>query len=50
VTLQNHCFIHWSARFQTPKDQTEELINLVQNGVQRAGIQAIEKKVTAHVD
>jgi hypothetical protein len=50
ATLQNHCFIHWSARFQTPKDQTKALINLVQNSIQRAGIQAIEKKVTAHVD
>ncbi|MAC72148.1 MAG: MxaD family protein [Marinovum sp.] len=50
VTVQNHCFVHWSARFQTPKDKAEELVKLVRDGVQRAGIQAIEKEIVAHVD
>jgi hypothetical protein len=50
VTVQNHCFVHWSARFQTPEDKAEELVKLVRDGVQRAGIQAIEKEIVAHVD
>ena len=50
VTVQNHCFVHWSARFQTPEDKAEELVKLVRDGVQRAVIQAIEKEIVAHVD
>lgn len=48
VTLTDHCFIHWSARFQTPAGQEDELRALVRDGVQRAGIDAIKDEVAHH--
>ena len=48
VTVQNHCFIQWKAKFQTPSERTDELMELVKNQVQRAGIQALEKEIIAN--
>ena len=48
VTADDSCFIHWTARFQTPRGDEQSLSELVQNGVQRDGIRAIQREVTAH--
>ncbi|MDJ1007469.1 MAG: SRPBCC family protein [Paracoccaceae bacterium] len=48
VTVSDTCFIHWSARFQTPKGEETALSGLVRDGVQRAGIEAIKEEVRGH--
>lgn len=48
VTVSDSCFIHWSARFQTPKGEEDALAGLVRDGVQRAGIEAIKEEVRGH--
>ncbi len=48
VTLTDTCFIHWSARFQTPKGEEAALSSLVRDGVQRGGIEAIKAEVQDH--
>jgi hypothetical protein len=50
VTVTDHCFVGWRARFQAPKEEQDRLVDLVKNNVQRDGLDAIEKKVRDHAN
>lgn len=50
VTADDTCFIHWTARFQTPRGEEQALSELVQNGVQRDGIRAIQQEASTHAN
>ena len=43
VTDGNRTFVSWSSTFQCPPDAEQELSELVEDGVYRAGLEAIRK-------
>lgn len=45
VTMDDRCFGHWTARFQTPAGREDELAEMVRAGIQVAGFAAIEEGV-----